>query len=50
MVSESYVPIPEFYAGKSVLITGGAGYLGKVIFTLFLIFYVHLNDFNYLHN
>ncbi|XP_045534533.1 putative fatty acyl-CoA reductase CG5065 [Papilio machaon] len=26
----SYQPVADFYAGKSVLITGGAGFLGKV--------------------
>ena len=26
----NYVPIPQFYAGRSVFITGGTGFMGKV--------------------
>lgn len=33
-----YVSIPEFYAGKSVFITGGTGFMGKVRFHCFVVF------------
>lgn len=26
----NYIPIPQFYAGRSVFITGGTGFMGKV--------------------
>lgn len=29
-IKRPYVSIPEFYAGKSVFITGGTGFMGKV--------------------
>lgn len=28
--SSSYMSIPQFYAGRSVFITGGTGFMGKV--------------------
>uniref|UniRef100_A0A1B0ARC3 Fatty acyl-CoA reductase n=1 Tax=Glossina palpalis gambiensis TaxID=67801 RepID=A0A1B0ARC3_9MUSC len=27
----NYIPIPQFYAGRSVFITGGTGFMGKVL-------------------
>lgn len=29
--NKSYLSIPEFYVGRSVFITGGTGFMGKVI-------------------
>lgn len=29
--SKAYISIPEFYAGRSIMITGGTGFMGKVI-------------------
>ncbi|XP_070504908.1 putative fatty acyl-CoA reductase CG5065, partial [Chironomus tepperi] len=31
IIEENYVPIPEFYSGKSVFITGATGFLGKIL-------------------
>lgn len=28
--SQDYVPVAEFYADKSVFVTGGTGFMGKV--------------------
>lgn len=28
--SKEYVPVAEFYADKSVFVTGGTGFMGKV--------------------
>lgn len=28
--SQEYVPVAEFYADKSVFVTGGTGFMGKV--------------------
>lgn len=28
--NKSYIPISDFYAGRSVFITGGTGFMGKV--------------------
>lgn len=39
-----YVSIPQFYAGRSVFITGGTGFMGKVhqLYNLFISFYLHI--------
>lgn len=29
--SKAYTSIPQFYAGRSIMITGGTGFMGKVI-------------------
>lgn len=29
-VKEPYITIPQFYSGRSVFITGGTGFMGKV--------------------
>ena len=26
----NYIPVPQFYSGRSVFITGGTGFMGKV--------------------
>jgi FlaA1/EpsC-like NDP-sugar epimerase len=31
MEMSGYQSVPEFYAGKSIFITGGTGFLGKVL-------------------
>lgn len=28
--SQDYIPVAEFYADKSVFVTGGTGFMGKV--------------------
>lgn len=36
-LTAEYVTVPQFYSGRSVFITGGTGFMGKVIcyFVLF---------------
>lgn len=36
--SKAYISIPQFYAGRSIMITGGTGFMGKVG-TGFRVFY-----------
>lgn len=42
----SYLSVPEFYAGKTVFITGGTGFLGKVSNNSFKISHI---DTCYMH-
>ncbi len=35
---ENYLSISEFYNGRSIFITGGTGFMGKVSFILLVIF------------
>lgn len=34
-MDDPYISIPQFYAGRSVFITGGTGFMGKVIWMTF---------------
>lgn len=42
---KNYIPISEFYAGRSVFITGGTGFMGKVrcINYIFYINYIYIH-------
>lgn len=32
---DDYISVPEFYNGRSIFITGGTGFMGKVSYQLF---------------
>lgn len=36
-LTAEYVTVPQFYSGRSVFITGGTGFMGKVYCVLFTI-------------
>ena len=31
-IGDNYVPVPQFFTGRSIFITGGTGFMGKVMF------------------
>lgn len=41
-LTDKYISVPQFYAERSIFITGGTGFMGKVNYIFFVIYLLYV--------